>query len=359
MNESRLSRRQMLALAVASAASFAWDGRTALAAASPQRSVIQGVKIGVQTYSFHDIPNDGGNHADRVVADLQACGLYTCELWAGHIEASTYFATRPPGADCPKPEIGCAPGKGGSDRNGFAWVFGQRQGDDLIKTRQAIRAFLESRPTKYFEAVRRRFDDAGIEIYTYNPFMDPGQTTPQMPTTDAEIDGIFYAAKALGVRAINASITRSLLRRLVPFAEKHQMIIAPHGHSGTSNPEEFSTRETFADAFALSKWVGANLDIGHYTAAGGDPVEFISAFHERITNLHIKDRKRNTSRTVQDGANMPWGQGDTPIGEVLRLIRDKRYDIPCMIEIEHIGTTSATGEVKVAYEYCKRELAKT
>jgi sugar phosphate isomerase/epimerase len=104
--------------------------------------------------------------------------------------------------------------------------------------------------------------------------------------------------------------------------------------------------------------VGANLDIGHYTAAGGDPVEFISAFHERITNLHIKDRKRNNSRTVQDGANMPWGHGDTPIGEVLRLIRDKRYGIPCMIEIEHIGTTSATGEVKAAYEYCKRELDK-
>jgi sugar phosphate isomerase/epimerase len=358
MNESKFSRREALALALASTASFAWDGRTAVAAASPRRSVIHGVKIGAQTYSFHEIPIDGGNHADQVVADLQTCGLSTCELFGGGIEASTYVSMPPPSSDCPKPEIGCAPGKGGSERNAFAWAFGLRQGDDLIKTRQAIRAFLESRPTKYFEAIRRRFDDAGIEIYTYNPFLDPGRATPQMPTTDAEIDGIFYAANALGVRAINASINRSFLKRVVPFAEKHQMIIAPHGHSNTSDPDEFSTRETFAEAFKLSKWVGANLDIGHYTAAGGDPVEFISAFHERITNLHIKDRKRNNSRTVQDGANMPWGHGDTPIGEVLRLIRDKRYGIPCMIEIEHIGTTSATGEVKAAYEYCKRELDK-
>jgi sugar phosphate isomerase/epimerase len=359
MNESRLSRREVLALSLGSAAALAWDGRTASAATNPQRSTIHGVKIGAQTYSFHEIPIDGGNHAEQVVADLLTCGLYTCELFGGGIEASTYVSVRPSSADCPKPDIGCPPGKGGSERNGFAWAFGVRQGDDLIKTRQAIRAFLESKPTKYFEAIRRRFDDAGIEIYTYNPFLDPGRATPQMPTTDAEIDGIFYAAKALGVKAINASINRSFLNRVVPFAEKHRMIIAPHGHSNTSDPDEFSTRETFAEAFKLSKWVGANLDIGHYTAAGEDPVEFISAFHERITNLHIKDRKRNKSRTVQDGANMPWGQGDTPIGEVLRLIRDKHYAIPCMIEIEHIGTTSATGEVKVAYEYCKRELDKT
>ena len=87
-------------------------------------------------------------------------------------------------------------------------------------------------------------------------------------------------------------------------------------------------------------------------------MEFISSFSDRITNLHIKDRRRNSSKTVEDGANMPWGHGDTPIGEVLRLIRDKRYNIPCMIEIEHIGTTSATGEVTAAYDYCKRELAK-
>lgn len=357
MNNSTLSRRDVLALVAGSAVSLSLD-RLASAAPTPERSTIHGVKIGAQTYCFHDIPNDGGNHADRVIADMLACGLYSCELWPGHIEASTYVGIRPPAADCPKPDIGCAPGKGGSERNAFAWVFGQRRGEDLIKTRKAIRAFLESRPTKYFEAIRRRFDDAGIEIYTYNPFMDPGATTPDMPTTDAEIDGIFYSAKALGVKAINASITRTVLRRLVPFAAKHQMIIAPHGHSETSDPEHFSTRKTFTDAFALSKWVWANLDIGHYTAAGGDAVEFIDSFHDRITNLHLKDRKRNTSKAIEDGANVPWGQGDTPIGQVLRLVRDKRYNIPCMIEIEHIGTNSAVDEVKIAYEYCKRELAK-
>jgi sugar phosphate isomerase/epimerase len=346
----------MLALTASSAVALGLRTGGAMAASVPQ--TVHGVRIGAQTYSFHDIPNDGGNHADQVVANMKACGLSICELWSGHIEASSYVSRRPPVKDCPKPDVGCEPGKGGSERNGFAWVFSERQGEDLLQTRRAIRAFLESKPTHYFEAIRKRFADAGIQIYSYNPFMDPGAATPQMPTTDAEIDGIFHGAKALGVKAINASITRPYLKRLVPYAEKHQIVIAPHGHSAVSDPEHFSTRATFTEAFATSKWVGANLDIGHYTAAGGDPIEFINSFHDRITNLHLKDRKRNRSKTIEDGANMPWGQGETPIGDVLRLLRDKRYDIPCMIEIEHIGSTSAVGEVRTAYEYCRRELTK-
>jgi sugar phosphate isomerase/epimerase len=134
------------------------------------------------------------------------------------------------------------------------------------------------------------------------------------------------------------------------------MIIAPHGHSVVLDPEDFSTRKTFTDVFRLSKWVWANLDIGHYVAAGEDPVDFINSFHDRITNLHIKDRKKNTTTTAEDGANMPWGQGDTPITAVLRLLRDKRYAIPAFIEIEHLGRTTAVGEVQIAYDYCKRAL---
>ncbi len=222
METSFLSRRQVLALTASSAVAAALRSGAAMAAA-PQN--IRGVRIGAQTYSFHDIPNDGGNHADRVVANMKACGLSICELWSGHLEASSYVGRRPSRQDCPKPDVGCEPGKGGSERNGFAWVFSQREGEDLLETRRAIRAFLESKPTQYFEAIRKRFDAAGIQIYSYNPFMDPGAATPQMPTTDAEIDGIFHAAKALGAKAINASITRPYLKRLVPFAEKHQRCV--------------------------------------------------------------------------------------------------------------------------------------
>src|SRR2546430_13035190 len=53
-----------------------------------------------------------------------------------------------------------------------------------------------------------------------------------------------------------------------------------------------------------------------------DAAAFIQANHARITNLHLKDRKKN------QGPNVPWGQGETPIKEVLQLLKQKKWDIP-------------------------------
>jgi sugar phosphate isomerase/epimerase len=334
---------------MAAAAPVALSALPAVSANLRRRSVVAGVQLGVQTYSYHDILNLGKNQSDAIISRMKQNGLYSCELFAAQIEPGLFTGELPPAANCPKPDIGCPPGKGGSERNGFDWEFKVKTGDDLTKARTALRAFRESRPKKYYESIRRQFDDAGIELYSYNAYFD-------VDCTDDEIDGIFVAAKALGARAINSSIRLPTLKRAIPFAEKHRMIIAPHGHSVVLDPEDFSTRKTFTDVFTLSKWVWANLDIGHYVAAGEDPVDFINSFHDRITNLHIKDRKKNTTITAEDGANMPWGRGDTPITSVLRLLRDKRYGIPAFIEIEHVGSTTAVGEVQTAYDYCKRAL---
>ena len=98
-------------------------------------------------------------------------------------------------------------------------------------------------------------------------------------------------------------------RGLAPFADKHNMIVAVHGHADIKNPEQISTEETFLKCFAASKNIWANLDIGHYTAAGLNPVDFLQKHHGRITNLHVKDRKN----LANGQANVPFGQGDTPV----------------------------------------------
>src|SRR3984893_5939334 len=110
-------------------------------------------------------------------------------------------------------------------------------------------------------------------------------------------------AKALGVGIITASATLSAANRVVPFAEKHKLIVAMHGHSETKDPNQFATPESFSKALAMSKYYRINLDIGHFAAAGFDAMDFIEKNHSKIVLLHLKDRKKN------DGPNVPWGEG--------------------------------------------------
>ena len=110
-------------------------------------------------------------------------------------------------------------------------------------------------------------------------------------------------AKALGAEIITASTTLDVAKRIAPFAEKHKMIVAMHGHSNVNDPNEFATPESFAAAMKMSKYFKVNLDIGHFTAANYDAVAYIREHHADITNLHLKDRKKN------QGDNMPWGAG--------------------------------------------------
>src|SRR5947209_8117421 len=122
-------------------------------------------------------------------------------------------------------------------------------------------------------------------------------------------------------------------RLTVPLDEIRKVRRKVDGHSNTNDPNEFSTGESFEKAMAgRSPYINVNLDIGHFTAAGGDPVAFIQKHHARIVTLHIKDRKKD------DGPNMPFGQGDTPIKEVLQLLEKNKYKIPANIEYEYKGS---------------------
>jgi L-ribulose-5-phosphate 3-epimerase UlaE len=54
---------------------------------------------------------------------------------------------------------------------------------------------------------------------------------------------------------------------------------------------------------------------------------------------------------------VPWGQGDTPIKQVLQLLKEKKYPMRAFIEYEYKGTDDAVTEVKRCLQYCKDALA--
>ena len=279
-------------------------------------STVKGVRLGAITYSFRDFPRTPGtDNADAIIQALKDCGIGEIELFSPNIE---------PGRAGGPPPRGDSP--------------------EAVKAREELRQWRMNTPAEYFKGMRKKFDDAGIRIHAYT-------VNYRSQITDPEIDKTFLQAKAMGIDVISTSTQVSMTKRLVAAAERHKIYISFHGHSDIKNPDEFSTPATFQQALDMSKYAKVNLDIGHFTAANEDAVAYINQHHDRITHLHIKDRKKN------DGENVELGKGDTPVKQVLTLLRDKRYPIPVMIEYEYKGTGTSIEEVKKCMVYMRQALA--
>ena len=81
---------------------------------------------------------------------------------------------------------------------------------------------------------------------------------------------------------------------------------------------------------ALSKQWLAAVGLSKETLGNKrSPVPFITKHHARVTHVHIKDRKKN------NGANTPFGEGDTPIKEVLQMMKKDKLTFPANIELEY------------------------
>jgi sugar phosphate isomerase/epimerase len=288
---------------------------------SPPNSKIKGVQIGAITYSFRQ-----GVPKVEIIPDMAKIGLSEVELMSGDAEALA-------GA----PSV--APGGGGRGRAPLT--------PDQIAVREArqkaLRDWRAAATPATWEGVRKQCSDAGIAlaILCYNMNVN---------MADEEIEYAFAMAKAMKVKAISCSATVTFARRVAPFADKHRIVWAGHGHDNTSDPEQFAKPETFEFIMSLSRYIGVNLDIGHFTAAGYDPIPFIQKHHARITNLHLKDRKK------EHGPNVPWGTGDTPIKEVLLLLSKDKYAIPANIELEYPvpAGSDPVAEVGKCYQYAKK-----
>ena len=303
------SRRDFhkFALAAVPASAVLLPGRLLAA----PNSKINGVQIGTITYSFKtDVKKP-----DEIIPDLVNIGVNSVELMSDDCE-------RMAGAQ-PIPNFG------------FGVKLTSEQQAAIDEGRHARQAWRKTTTPATWEKVRKMFDDAAIhlDLLCYN--MGP-------KIEDDEIDHAFRMARALKVRAISSTSTVAVARRVAPVAEKYKIVWGGHNHAAVNDPNEFASLESFETILSLSKYIGANLDIGHMTAANLDAVAFIQNNHARITNLHLKDRKKN------NGPNMPWGQGDTPIKEVLLMMRAEKYTFPANIELEYTIPEGSNSPAEIA-----------
>tara|TARA_B110000263_G_scaffold48712_2_gene40509 strand:- start:5340 stop:6242 length:903 start_codon:yes stop_codon:yes gene_type:complete len=202
-----------------------------------------------------------------------------------------------------------------------------------------------------FKKVKKAFNEKGINIFAYKP--------PCMGTRnkDEEIEYAMKATKALGADYVTAELTdKTNTKRISYYAEKYNVKVGYHAHLQASD-----TAWDFALSSSENNY--ANLDIGHYIAAGGDNtketlLKFIEKNHSRICSLHLKDRQASKSSNYVGSDNQIWGQGDTPIKEVLLLMQKNSYDFTATIELEYRIPDGSTPvkEVIKCMDYCKAAL---
>jgi len=277
-------------------------------------SKIKGVQIGAITYSFRTMsdPND-------IIKAYVTVGLGEMELMSG---------------DCEKLAGAPAAGRGGRGTSGPEAEAAAKQALD----------WRTSATEATFKPVRQKIEAAGIHLGTLCYNMNANMT-------DDMLEYMFVMAKGLGVRAISSSTTVSMAKRVAPFAEKHKLIVGFHNHDNTEDPNQMATEESFKAVLGTSKFLGANFDIGHYVSANGDPVDFIKKYHDRITNLHVKDRRRNHNGPIA------WGQGDVPIAEVLQLVSKEKWTFPANIEYVYDDPDGVIPGVTKCFNFIKKALA--
>ena len=317
------SRRNFLYQSSLASLGLVFMGKNTLAAnsfflANPN-SKIKGVQIGAITYSFRSMPGS----AEQLIQYLKEAGISAIELMGDPAEA---YAGSPVG-NMPK-----------MTREEYMKTMEERNAK--------ARAWRETASMDKFVELRKLFNDAGITIYAYKPDAALG-----VKSTDGEIDYAMRAAKALGATSVNVELPTNAdhSKRLGEFGLKHKVYVGYHAHLQ-------ATDTAWDIALSQSPYNAMNLDCGHYIAAGGanttaSLLALIEAKHDRITSMHIKDRKNKINGTK----NMPWGEGDTPLKEVLTLLKTKKYKIPASIELEYDipAGSDAVKETKKCFEYAK------
>jgi sugar phosphate isomerase/epimerase len=348
-------------------------GKAALASAAVSRafgakmidSKVNGVQIGAITYSFNRIAAPDPEAIIRAYVDI---GLGEAELMSNHCEplagapAMPAFGRGGPGggggqrggtppAGAPpagSPPAGGPPTDPAARRGGGGRLqLTPEQQEERRAAMAKLADWRKSTGADTWKKVANKFKEAGVEVQLlcYNM---------QDNMTDDDIEYGFAMAEGLGVKGITTSTTLTMAKRIAPIADKHKLLVGYHGHDATNDPNQTATLESYDTLMAYGKYNGVNLDIGHFTAAGYDAVEFIQKHHDKITNLHVKDRKKDHGPNVA-----VWGTGDTPIKAVMQLLKKEQYGFPANLELEYPVPEDSTiiAEAKKCLAYVKSCLA--
>ena len=344
-------------------------------------SYVNGVQIGVISYSYRSMPDQS---AEAMLGYMITDGISACELetpvWpyaykkmgftpparggfpggaGGRGAGRATQAVAEPGPAVPgQPSWdghACPAGRGGGGAARGAPAGGGGRGGraPLTPEQQAaqdeLHKFQLGVSLDVFKDLRKMYNDAGVSIYAVK-ILD-------VNADDEMLDKQFQIGKTLGATHLTAELpahsdtSTATLKKVGDAALRNGMHAAYHTHLQ-------GRMDAFDEAFAASEGNWSNIDFGHYVAAGevgGTPMDFLNKFHGRIGSFHLKDR------TLPDhcSLNLAWGTGDTPIKQILQLVEKSKWPIPATIEQEYQipADSDAVKEVAKCLAYCRAALA--
>ena len=295
------------------------------------------ITLGLQTYSFRTMEDQ----SPLAILDyVKQTGIKNIELMGNHAE---------PFAGAPESMM--------SDRAKMAILIKQYRNEPLTDEEKVIAAEVAAQREAYnaevqawrknvdlkkFEALKALYDEAGISIYAFKPRVF------EKNNTDDDIRYGMRAAKALGASHVTLEHPEddAHTARLAKIAEEEGVLIGYHGHE-QQTPTLWDTALSQSDANRV------NLDFGHYIAAENEnPLEIIKTKSDKIVSMHLKDRQKKSN----GGGNLVWGSGDTPIVDVIKLIKENGYTFPVTIELEYDipEGSDAVQEVKKCLAYIEQ-----
>lgn len=303
MENSTFSRRRFLGTAASAAALAVLPFNHSLASGKQPKkpnSKVNGVQLGLTTYSYRSIPHN----LEEVLQYVLTSGINSLEMRSVLEEGLGI-------PQMPRPVRGAS----------LTDAEKAEQAKAAKEIREKQRLWRLSLPMQKYVDIRKMYNKAGVDIHIAK-FVPSGWA-------DEEIDYAYNAAKALGAYGITDEFTDEAAQRLGKFAEKHNSLAIYHTHGQFGQP-----------GFDIDKYLGyskanrLNLDIGHYYGSTGlHPNGIIEKYHQLIPSIHVKDK--TGPKHAQPNANRPFGQGETPIADVLLLIKKEKWPINVDIELEY------------------------
>ncbi len=304
---------------------------------------VHGIQLGVAGYSYNTLPREG--ILDAIVTHMAGTGIGDCLLYGLHTEPLDLASkARPARGGFAR---GASGALGASGTQGRAPGAGRGPNPEQVAAMESLRQWHLTTPFDYYTAIRKKFAAAGLAIHSYDATLGNW-------TSDEDLTRACQVTKTLGAQYLHCVLPKSAAKRLAPIAEKFNIKVAFQGrpNMNSTDPEAMAKPADFEEAISYSKNFGTSIDVGDATGAGWDAFQFVENAGHRIWGLNLKDRTKSN-------VSMPWGQGDSRIKDILRLVRDRKYSARCYIDCDYatVPGTTRLADIKRCLDFAKDTLA--